>query len=84
MEVQVGGADDAMADLVDGTAELAVTDGQGDAGEFHSFSFCSHQLPRGACKNQFPPLNSFNGLVGTDPSLNRPYSVSKSEACRLC
>ena len=46
MEVTVGGADDAMADLVDGTTELAVTDGQGDAGQFHSFSFCSHQLSK--------------------------------------
>ena len=33
MEVRVGGAD-AMASLVEGTTELAVTDGQGDAGGF--------------------------------------------------
>ena len=45
MEVTVGRAD-ATAALVEGTTELAVTDGQGDAGEFHSFSFCSHQLSK--------------------------------------
>ena len=33
MEVRVGGGD-AMASLVEGTTELAVTDGQGDAGGF--------------------------------------------------
>ena len=33
MEVDVGGAD-AMADLVEGTTELAVEEGQGDSGKF--------------------------------------------------
>ena len=84
MEVTVGGADNAMADLVDGTVELAVTDDKEMLVSFIPFDFVHINFPRGACKNQFPPLNSFNGLVGTDPSLNRPYSVSKSEACRLC
>ena len=43
MEVMVGGSD-AMAALVEGTIELAATDGQGDAGEFQFQSlslFCN-------------------------------------------
>ena len=47
LEVTVGGADDAMADLVDGTTELAVTDGQGDAGQFH-FQFLFILFLKGA------------------------------------
>ena len=38
MDVTVGGTN-AMAALVEGTTELAATDGQGDAGEFHSFVY---------------------------------------------
>ena len=42
MVVTVGGSD-AMTALVEGTIELAATDGQGDAGEFQfqSFSLCA-------------------------------------------
>jgi len=47
MEVMVGGSD-AMAALVEGTKELAATDGQGDAGEFQfqSFSLCAKSNPK--------------------------------------
>ena len=52
-----------------------------------SFNFIplilQHQLPkRSHVKN--PSSNSFHGLVGRDPSPNRPHSVSQSEACCLC
>ena len=73
-----------MAALVDGTTELAATDGQGDAGEFqfHSSDFATSTSKEEPCKN--PSSNSFHGLVGRDPSPNRPHSVSQSEACCLC
>ena len=50
LEVTVGGADDAMADLVDGTTELAVTDGQGDAGVFPFLLILFVNFPKRVCK----------------------------------
>ena len=85
MDVTVGGTN-AMAALVEGTTELVATDGQGDAGEFQFLLICvQRQLPkRSHVKLSLLPPNSFHGLVGRDPSPNRPHSVSQSEACCLC
>ena len=88
MEVNVGGAD-AMADLVEGTTELAVEEeGRGDSGKFqlplyflqmyifqNENLYPSFQKTR-LCEIIFPSSNSLHGLVGRDLSSNRPHRFS--------
>ena len=86
MEVNVGGVD-AMADLVEGTTELAVEEEErGDSSKFqfplyvlqmYTFEnlYPSFQKTR-LCENIFPSSNSLHGLVGRDLSSNRPHCVS--------